>query len=497
MNRSLAAAGPLLAAALLGAVQVLAFAPFGWWPLAWLSLAGLFALWLRAAPGRAFRLGYAFGLGLFGFGTSWVYHSIHTFGQSPAPFAAALTVGFVAVLAAFPAAVGWAQARLGRAGVGPGWRLLAVMPALWLLAEWLRGWLFTGFPWLQVGYSQRLALGGYGPLLGVLGMGGVTALLAGLTVWGRRRPLPAVLAAALLLGAGWGLGQVTWTRPEGRPLRVALVQGNIAQGDKWRAEWLVPTVERYLKLTRAHLDSDLVVWPEVALPGRYRLFKPQVLDPLRRELADSHTDLITGILHAQGGRLYNALLRLGKGPPAWYHKRHLVPFGEYIPLRRWLTWLEDMVVLPAADIAPGRRAEPLPAAGTAVGGSICYEDAYGAEMADLLPAARLLVNVSNDAWFGDSLAPHQHLQIARLRALELGRPLLRATNTGISAVIDHRGRLAGRLPQFTTAVLTARVQPRAGRTPFARWRNGAALALAALALVAALTLGRRRPRGVL
>ncbi len=493
-----------LSTLILGVTLVAAFAPLDFWPLAILAPALLFWLWEKGgvsrqpmSPSRAFWHGYLFGLGFFGVGVSWVFNSIHEFGHSPAPFAAGLTLLFTLVLSVYPGLSGWVYARFARA-----WpralaaRLLWAAPAVWVLLEAFRGWFLTGFPWLWLGYSQiESPLAGVAPWLGALGSSWLALLCAALLANALLRRGPhsgaAVAGVALVMLAGWGAGLVRWTAPAGEPLRVALIQGNIQQGDKWSEDWLIPTIERYLHLTYDHMDADVIVWPEAALPGRYQAFKDNVLDPLQARLREQGVDVLMGILYRSERGTHNSLLKLGEDTQV-YHKRHLVPFGEYIPLRDWLTWMDDMVVLPAADIAWGTEPVVLTAGGLPLAGSICYEDAYGAEMADMLPEATYLVNVSNDAWFGDSLAPWQHLQIARMRALELGRPMLRATNTGVSAIIDGHGRIVKRSPQFEIAVVRGEITPQQGATPFARLRHVPVLVLAALALAAGVWLARRR-----
>jgi len=474
-----------------GATLVGAFAPLEWWLLSFLSPAVLIILWLSALPRQAFVLGYVFGLGFFGVGVSWVYNSIHEFGHAPPLFAAALTLLFVLFLSLFPAIVGWIQAQCRQVSL----RLLAVIPSAWVLLEWLRGWVFNGFPWLQLGYSQLdTPLAVIGPVLGVLGISWFVMLLIGWVVWvvlalGKARWL-ALASIISVFGATFVLKQIEWTQAKNKPISVALIQGNIAQENKWQDKWLLPTIKRYTDLTMKNLDRDLVVWPEVALPGYYHQFKSSILDPLQRQLQNSETDLLSGILFRDGNRNHNSLVKLGKDTEV-YHKRHLVPFGEYIPFRHWLSWLNQWVMLPASNIESGSQPKLLHVAGETVAGSICYEDAYGNEMAQMLPAAGLLVNVSNDAWFGDSLAPYQHLQIARMRALELGRPMLRVTNTGVSAIVNYKGGLEAVSPQFTLHVLKAKIWPRVGGTPFVRWGNIPVLILC-LALILMVYLPRSR-----
>lgn len=484
-------AAVLLATA--GAMLVLAFAPFNAWFLAFLVPALLIYAWRERGPATCFWRGYAFGLGFFGLGVSWVFNSIYEFGQAPFPFAMLLTLIFVAVMALFPAVVGWIQARFFSSISFPV-RATWVIPAIWVLSEWLRGWLFTGFPWLLIGHSQLdTLLAGYFPLGGSLLVSWLVLTIAGaLATLGYLRPktqLLAVLAITLVTVFGWALQRAEWTQPQGKPLSVALVQGNIEQQNKWAREWLLPTVDRYQALTQKHLAYDLIVWPEVALPGTYQLFSPTVLEPLRKDLIARQSDLITGILYEDGGRLYNSLIKLGDDTEV-YHKRHLVAFGEYIPLRRWVSWFEDWIVLPNDDVAPGTEPVILHVKDQRIAGSICFEDAFGPEMADMLPDATLLVNVSNDAWFGDSFAPDQHLQIARVRAAEFARPLLRTTNTGITAIIDSHGKLTDLAPQFQVDVLTGTVQGRQGATPYTRFKNYPILLILVLVLAAVGALYR-------
>ncbi len=496
-----------LAALLAGGALPLAFAPFGLYPLAVLSPALLFLLWLKVPPARAFRRGFLFGIGEFGVGVSWVYVAIHDFGYTAAPVAALLTLAFVAILALYPALVGWAAARL-RARTGGGGRFqLLLLPALWTLGEWLRGWLFTGFPWLGLGYSQLEApLGGLAPLLGVYGVTFAVALTAGGLVWCWQRieegglgttpvqvGFPAVVALLGWVGAG-SLQSVAWTEPAGEPLGVALVQDNLPQITKWDPEQISRRLDLYAELSLARMGrSDLVVWPENAITVFYHELKEGYFAQLAQEARASGTDLLLGVpvLHEDGRQYFTTLMSLGR-EQAFYTKRHLVPFGEYVPFERTLRGLIAFFDLPMSGFSPGAANQPpLAVAGQKAAISICYEDAFGEEVIQALPEATLLINGSNNAWYGDSLAPHQHLQISRMRALETGRPLLRATTTGISALVDPKGRLMATSPQFETHVLEGSVQPMAGSTPFVRWGNRPVIALLFLALGAGIWI--RRP----
>lgn len=479
-----------------GLLYPLSFAPFGWSPLVFVALAALFFCWDRADPGRAAWRGFLFGCGAFGLGVSWVYVSLHEFGNMPAPMAVVAVIGFVALLSAFLALGGWLQARLGRgAPVMVRWAL--VMPAAWVLGEWLKDWVMTGFPWLAAGYTQvGFLFEGFAPWLGVYGVSLVTASAAGCVAAGMlhyrtggRTGLGACLALVVL---GWGLSRIDWVEPVGEPLDVALVQGNVALADKWQPGRGGEIRDLYLERSLPLTDRDLVVWPESALPYYF-----DQVDPELWEILDRHpADFVLGILERQQQpeRYYNSVVVVNDGL-APYRKRHLVPFGGFLPVKPVFGWVVDYLQIPMADFTGWEATQPaLPAAGHRLGISVCYEDAFPLDVRRSLPQATVLVNVSEDAWFGDSFAPHQRLQMAQMRALETARPFLRAANTGVSAIIDPRGAVVARSPQFETYVLTGTVQPTGGVTPFVRYGNVPAVALMVTMLVAGWAGSRRRSR---
>ncbi len=468
----------LLLSLLSGSLMPLAFAPFFLWPLALLLPAVLIALWRRAhTAGRAFLLGWLFGLGWFGFGVYWLYNSLHDFGNAPPAVAGALTALMVLTLAAFIGALLMLLHRLNTR-LSASWLLLA-WPLGWFAMEWFKGWVLTGFPWLSLGYAQTESpLSGFAPLVGVYGIGALSILLS-LCLWRLPwRPLPALAVILLLFAGGYLLQEREWTRAVGAPLRVVMVQGNIPQEMRWRPESRRRIIERYRQASEPWWGkTDLILWPEAAVPGWARDLRRDLLEPLGRKSRDSGTALMTGILtrQSEGPGYYNSMLLLGGGREQFYHKRHLVPFGEYFPLRGLIGFLDAYIDIPMSDMTPGPLQQPLMRIGeTRLGVSICYEDVFSRDVNRDLPQANLLINTSNDAWFGDSLAPHQHLQIARMRAMETRRPLLRSSNTGPTAFIDHHGRITGeRSGVFEFAVVSGQVQPRQGQTPFltfARWQ---------------------------
>ncbi len=459
---------------LAGALSVLAFAPFN---QPWISLIGLallFHLWIDATPKKGFLSGLSFGLGLMGFGVSWVHNSIAQFGGVNQPLAWLITLGFVCALALYFGLAGWLSTRLAR---GKTSSLLLVFPAIWVLFEWLRGWLFSGFGWLSLGYSQIDApLAGFAAVSGVYGISLALAFSAALLSLWRS---PWVLMLPIIWLAGWQLQQVDWSHPAGDAFRASLVQGAVPQELKWQPQQFKPTLELYLGLTDEQTDSRLIIWPETAIPAFSKHVEDSFLQPLNERLASEGRDLLLGIpVQHKDGSYYNAMLSLGASGREHYYKQHLVPFGEFMPLRFLLEPLIEAFSIPMSEFTPGEAAQLLiTLAGHQAGISICYEDSFGDEVATALPQAAFLVNTSNDAWFGDSLAPHQHLEIARMRALETSRYMLRATNTGISAIIDHQGKLLETSPQFQPAVLSAEIQPLQGETPFARYGNKLVLIL--------------------
>jgi apolipoprotein N-acyltransferase len=452
---------------LAGAATVLAFAPFGLHPLAFLTFAVLVHFWRDAPPRRAAWLGLAFGAGLFGAGVSWVYVSLHQFGGMAAPLAAFATVAFCAVLALFPAAAGWLQARVPAPEAV---RACLLIPAAWTLGEWLLSWILTGFPWLAIGYSAAgWPLQGYAPLGGVYALSFLIVSVAGM-LWLVARQRPRFLVViVLVLGAGEALRHVAWTVPAGTPVTTALLQGSIEQEMKFRPERAASILEAYASLAEG-TKARLVIFPETALPAFVDRIDPAYLARLDAVGKRNAGDLLLGVPFRSGRAYYNSALSLGVSPRQIYHKVHLVPFGEFVP--PGFRWTLDILSIPLSDFSRGAPDQPpLALAGQRVAVNICYEDVFGAEIARSLPEATLLVNMSNVAWFGDSLAPAQHLQIARLRALETGRMHLTATNTGITAAIDRDGRVLARLEQFTQGRLEIAAQGYSGATPYVRLRD--------------------------
>lgn len=479
-----------------GAAGVAGFAPFGYFWAALASAAALVWLWRDASTRHAARLGFAYGAGLFGAGVSWVYVSLSTYGGMPSWLAAPVVGVFVCILSLYPALVGWIyRAVLARHGARG---TIVGLPALWAFSEWVRGWAFSGFPWLSLGYSQVDSwLAGWAPVLGVYGVSWAAMLTAALLVtacsskgrW-RRAALP--LAAIVWLG-GLALTRVEWAGPAGGPLEVALVQGNISLDRKWSPEARPWVTKRYLNLTAGLESRDLVVWPESALP----YYIDQVDDATWRGMRSQPADFVLGLLErrARTGRTgtFNSAVVVAGGGLQIYRKSHLVPFGEYLPLDWLFGWIIEYLRIPMSDLTAwnDRVQGPFRAAGARIGLTICYEDAFPEEVIKPLPQADLLVNISEDTWFGDSLGPLQRIQMARMRSLETARPMLRAANTGVSTIIDHRGVVTARSRQFVPTVVQGSVQPVQGATLYVRWGNAGVVALTLLLRMPSLWSVRR------
>ncbi|MSQ88473.1 MAG: apolipoprotein N-acyltransferase [Betaproteobacteria bacterium] len=477
-------------------MAVLGFSPFDFFPAALLALTVLMHLWLRAAsPRAAFGLGFFFGLGLYGAGASWVYVSLHRFGAMPMPLAAAATLGFCAFLALFPALAGWLQARIARDSAAPVvLRAVLLIPAVWMLLEWSLSWFLSGFPWLSLGYTAIDApLSGYAPVGGVYAVSLALAVAAGLT-WclalGHQRWFAAG-ALALMLACGYGLRATEWTTPVGEPLRVALLQGNVPQEVKFDPARYATTLEVYAQLAESS-DARLIVLPETAVPRFLDLVEHPFLERLQAAAVRNGGDLLLGVPTRSAAAGYlNSVISLGVSPTAQYHKVHLVPFGEFVP--PGFGWIMRALAIPFADFSRGgANQRPLAIAGQRVAVNVCYEDAYGVEIIRQLPEATLLVNVSNVAWFGDSLAPAQHLQIARMRALETGRVYLTAANTGITAAIWPDASVRQQMPQFVRGRMDLEVRGYSGATPYVRFGDWPVVLLALLALVFVALGGRSR-----
>jgi apolipoprotein N-acyltransferase len=497
-----------LALLMLGALSVFGFAPFYFYPASIVSLVGLFYFWhLSYTPKQAAYAGFIYGLGLFGAGIYWIYISLHEFGGMPSLMAAVATFILCAFLSFFPATVGAASVWIAGAKLSPkqGHTMLFAIPVLWAMTDWIRSWIFTGFPWLSIGYSQvpNSPLAGFMPIVGVYGVSLITVFVASLAgfwlarhfihrsiskLWQRN-----ALALLLLIGiSGSLLKTVDWTTASGKPMSVALLQGNIAQSLKWAPEVSERTLALYLKMAEASA-AQLIIMPETALPVLSSQLPVEIGQRLQQHALRNHGDILMGLVELENGEYFNSVFSIGSAQSQYYRKSHLVPFGEFIPFKAAFGWIyRDWLNMPLSDLSRGSiHQQPMALSGEKVALNICYEDVFGEEIIRQLPQASLLVNVSNDAWYGESLAAYQHLQFSQARALETGRTMLRATNTGATAMIGPHGQLLAHAPHFTQTTLNVMAQAYRGSTPYVYFGNWLFLGFS-WCVLALLALSRTR-----
>ncbi len=476
-----------------GAACTFAFAPFA---LFWLCIP-ILAVLLKAVQSvgqaRAFGRGFLFGAGMFLSGTYWVFISVHDFGGAPVFGAALLTLFFALFWALFPAVTAWLINTCKPFNLSMVDSL--AVACLWVLVEYVRGaLLLNGFPWMQAAYSQiESPLAGFIPLVGSYGTTFVVIFCAAMLASIRSISTPALYPLIFVIavhGVGQGLRCVQWTEAGDKPISVTLIQGNVSQDKKWQSDYRIKTMRNYQKLTEQHWDSDVVVWPETAIPAYERQVEEFYLSPLEQLAIANNTDIIVG-LPAKGKALsenYNRALTLGKQRGV-YNKNHLLPFGEYMPLQPISDWVMDALGVSLGNFVPGGDQQKMMiAGGYPFAMSICYEDAFASVFINHLPQAAYLVNITNDAWFGDSLEPYQHMQIAQMRALETGRYLLRATNTGLTGIVDSKGVLIKQAPLFKQATLSGKIYPVTGMTPFAYLGDQIVIAIVGLILIICFSL---------
>ena len=470
---------------LLGAFCILGFAPYYLYPASILSLIGLFYYWHQAhTPKQAAIDGFIYGLGLFGVGIYWIYISLHDFGNMPGLMAGVATFLLCAFMALFMATAGALSVYLSANQPN---RLLIAIPVFWALSDWVRSWIFTGFPWLTMGYSQLPSspLAGYIPIIGVYGVSLIIVFIASLLslwliklkdkdtstyIW-RRYAIGLFLA---LWVGGSLLKRVEWTTPIGEPIKAALVQGNIAQATKWSPETAQHTINLYMNMIQDTI-ADLVVLPETALPVLSSQLDTSIKTALTEHVRKNGGNIIIGMVEFNDAtsEYFNSAISYGDSTSQTYQKSHLVPFGEFIPLKQIFGWIyRDWLNMPLSDLSRGSiHQRPMALNHQKIAVNVCYEDVFGEEIIRQLPAATLLVNISNDAWYGQSYAAYQHMQFSQARALETGRMVLRATNTGATAMIDTHGNVLAHAPHFTQTTLNVAAQGYSGSTPYVRWGN--------------------------
>ncbi|GAA5646437.1 MULTISPECIES: apolipoprotein N-acyltransferase [Vibrio] len=492
-----------VAAAFVGALTTLAFAPYQLWPLALLSPLLLLALLYQQSARHALAIGYAWGLGQFATGISWVHVSIDNFGGMPkiaSVFLMALLVGYLSVYSALWA---WSLNRFFPRSNRS--RYLLAAPVLWLIFDWLRGWVMTGFPWLWLGYSQiDSPLANFAPLGGVELLTLLIMMCAGALMYAIvHRAWSTIMIPLVIFATGYGLRNIDWVTPNpDSKTTVALIQGNIPQELKWKPSQRWPTIMKYTDLSRENWDADIIVWPEAAIPA-FEFEIPSYLRNLDEAARLNHSAIVTGVVNmGQNKKFYNSILSLGStpygdyeyDPTERYHKHHLLPFGEFVPFERILRPLAPFFNLPMSSFSRGAFVQPnIVANGRHMAPALCYEIIFNEQVRqNVTDETDFILTLSNDAWFGRSIGPLQHMEIARMRALELGKPLIRSTNNGVTAVTDYKGNVLTQLPQFETGVLRAELESTSGQTPYRLVGSWPLYAWTLLSLIAGYLLSRRK-----
>lgn len=495
------------AAVFVGAATTFAFAPYQLWPLAIISPTLLLLLIHQQSSKRSFAIGYAWGLGQFATGISWVHVSIDTFGGMPkiaSLFLMALLVGYLALYSALACYLTnkWFPALSRR-------RYFLAFPALWLIMDWLRGWVMTGFPWLWLGYSQiDSPLAQFAPLGGVELITLLCVLSASALAFAwLRRQWSILWVPLVILATGFGLRSAQWVTPNpDSSTRFALIQGNIDQAIKWVPSQRWPTMMKYTDLTRENWNADIIIWPEAAIPA-FEFEIASFLSNLDSAAKMNDSAVITGVVNmGEQRQFFNSILTLGKsGRDEYrydlserYHKHHLLPFGEFVPFEELLRPLAPFFNLPMSSFSSGAFIQPnVYANGRHFAPALCYEIIFNDQVRqNVNDETDFILTLSNDAWFGHSIGPLQHMEIARMRALELGKPVIRSTNNGVTAVTDYQGKITAQIPQFETAVLTAQVVSTTGQTPYHQWGTWPLYCWAALSLLGAFLSSRRGERPI-
>lgn len=479
-----------------GASATLAFAPYSIWPFAFVAPLALLVLIHQQTTKKSTWLGFFWGIGYFGTGISWVHISIDNFGGMPMAAGLFLMIGLISYLALYPMLFTFLLQRFFTSHTLT--KYLLTIPALWLVTDWLRGWVFTGFPWLWLGYSQiDSPFSAWGPIFGVEGITAVIMISVGAITYALLERKWALLLIPAILGAtSFAIKPFDWVTPQPEKVtKVALIQGNINQALKWLPSERWPTIMKYMDLTRENWDADLIIWPEAAVPA-LEIEIPSFLRNLDSAATMNNSTVITGIVgQSPTGNFYNNIISLGvNGTNGYdyleqprYSKHHLLPFGEFVPFEALLRPLAPIFNLPMSSFSRGDYIQPnIEASGTHLAPALCYEIVYGEQVREnITEQTDYILTLSNDAWFGTSIGPLQHMEMAQMRALETGKPVIRSTNNGVTAITDHRGKITDQIPQFTMAVLRGEVIPTTGTTPYRYWGTWPLYFLVMLSLIIA------------
>ncbi len=449
-----------------GVLLTLSLAPFHHPTLAFISAALLLIVWSQCSPKVAALRGLFYGIGSFGTGVHWVYVAIHQYGHAEFIFALLLTGLFIVVLSLYPCAQGYVLNRFFPRPSAT--KFFIAYPASWVVADLLRGWVFTGFPWLYLGYSQMdFLLKYFAPF-------GSVFLITFITVFGgavlispyflkRYQWISAMLILLVLFVGGYALSLQKISLQNGVPLNISIVQGNIPQQEKWDAQKIIQTIDKYQHLSETLWSSELIIWPEAAMPV-FQTSAKLIIDELNKKAIDHNSHLIFGIPLKEDEQYFNGLMLIGK-QHGTYKKQHLVPFGEYTPFEPLSSWVMNKLDIPMSDATPGPKNQKLlEVKGVKIASFICYEIIFPFLVRTSSAEANLLLVISDDSWYADSVAKYQHLQMAQMRALETHRYIIFSTNTGVTAIIKPDGEIQDKLQEDTTGTLSSTVFGLSGKT---------------------------------
>jgi apolipoprotein N-acyltransferase len=466
---------------LVGLSYFLSFAPFDLSFLIFFSIAGFFFFLQQAKTKKQiFFIGWAYGIGLYAGGVHWVYFSISTFGAQIAPIAGLLTIIFIIALGLVYAFFAICYFYISKK-IGDRFDFL-LLPILWFYFELLRSWVFTGFPWVLAGTSQiDTILGVYLPVFGTYGTGFIVAFMSYAILFFIKKirtkrfkqflVFSYIGVNSLIIIVAFLIKDISWSKKEKETINTSIIQGNIKQELKFNKKGLQKSMKKYKNMSIATSGAtELIVWPETAVATFYHK-KKRYFNDLRRELKPKI--VISGIFskNYKKQEYYNSAIKIGNNIQI-YSKEQLVPFGEYMPMRNFFKFLQKYVDIPMSNLAAyDNKQEIIFVKNIPVDVSICYEITYSMNLYKRVAKTNILINISNDAWFGDSVAPHQHLQIARVRAKEYARQMIRATNTGISGFIDEKGNIIKKTRQFESATIQNKMQTYSGKTPFMHYGN--------------------------
>lgn len=451
---------------LAGVLLTFSLAPYHQPLLAFLSTALILAAWSQCSSKIAALRGFLFGVGSFGTGVHWVYIAIHQYGHAELIYALLLTALFISVLSVFPLIQGYLLNRFFK--MPSATQFFIAFPISWVLIDLFRGWFLTGFPWLYIGYSQLDTVLKYFAPFGSVYLLTWICAFTGATILSpfylkRYQWISALLIVVSLFAGAYVLSLRTDVWINKVPMKISIVQGNIPQEEKWDAKKIIQTIEKYQELTEPLWNSELIIWPEAAMPV-FQSSAKFIINELNNKAIHHHASLIFGIPLKENDQYFNGLMLVGINHGI-YKKHHLVPFGEYTPFEPLSSWVMNKLDIPMSDASPGPKDQKLlEVKGVKIAPFICYEIIFPFLVRANAAEANLLLVISDDSWYADSVAKYQHLQMAQMRAIETHRYIIFSTNTGVTAIIKPDGTIQDKIPEDTAGTLSSTLFGLSGQT---------------------------------